>query len=141
MLCFCIFFFFLCYGDPRDLHVRTHSFPTRRSSDLLFATLSLSWRMAWARWASAVVAAGIMAVPFLFWTTNPAAFLSDTLVGAFAFGLAVGTRPEPGTSAVAAMTGPDTPPGWSSNPSDWKQRLPIIFLATDGLAVQRSLYS
>src|SRR3546814_1174245 len=46
---------------------------------ILFATLSLSWRMAWARWASAVVAAGIMAVPFLFWTTNPAAFLSDTL--------------------------------------------------------------
>src|SRR5690348_18205297 len=25
-----IFFFFHCYGDPRDLH----SFPTRRSSDL-----------------------------------------------------------------------------------------------------------
>src|SRR3546814_10427979 len=24
------------YGDHRDLHVRTHSFPTRRSSDLLF---------------------------------------------------------------------------------------------------------
>src|SRR3546814_14797696 len=27
------FFFELC-GDHRDLHVRTHSFPTRRSSDL-----------------------------------------------------------------------------------------------------------
>src|SRR3546814_19448312 len=26
--------FFECYGDHRDLHVRTHSFPTRRSSDL-----------------------------------------------------------------------------------------------------------
>src|SRR3546814_2449774 len=95
--------------------------------------------MAWARWASAVVAAGIMAVPFLFWTTNPAAFLSGTLVGAFAFGLAVGTRPEPGTSAVAAMTGPDTPPGWSYNPSAWTQRLPIIFLALIGLLVARYL--
>src|SRR3546814_1605103 len=30
MLCF----FFECYGDHRDLHVLTHSFPTRRSSDL-----------------------------------------------------------------------------------------------------------
>src|SRR3546814_11341392 len=30
----CADFFFLCYGDPRDLHVLTHSFPTRRSSDL-----------------------------------------------------------------------------------------------------------
>src|SRR3546814_13098761 len=29
----CIFFFSL-YGDHRDLHVLTHSFPTRRSSDL-----------------------------------------------------------------------------------------------------------
>src|SRR3546814_10593139 len=31
MLCF---FFFELYGDHRDLHLRTHSFPTRRSSDL-----------------------------------------------------------------------------------------------------------
>src|SRR3546814_9301883 len=27
-------FFFLLYCEPRDLHVLTHSFPTRRSSDL-----------------------------------------------------------------------------------------------------------
>src|SRR3546814_11598944 len=26
-------FFFSCYGDHRYLHVLTHSFPTRRSSD------------------------------------------------------------------------------------------------------------
>src|SRR3546814_12084913 len=30
----CMLFFFVCYGDHRDLHVLTHSFPTRRSSDL-----------------------------------------------------------------------------------------------------------
>src|SRR3546814_4542775 len=32
----CMFFafFFKVYGDHRDLHVLTHSFPTRRSSDL-----------------------------------------------------------------------------------------------------------
>src|SRR3546814_9440048 len=30
-----LLFFFLCDGDHRDLHVLTHSFPTRRSSDLL----------------------------------------------------------------------------------------------------------
>src|SRR3546814_10999793 len=29
-----VLFFFLVYGDPRDLHVLTHSFPSRRSSDL-----------------------------------------------------------------------------------------------------------
>src|SRR3546814_11805026 len=33
MLLLC-FVFFEGYGDHRDLHVRTHSFPTRRSSDL-----------------------------------------------------------------------------------------------------------
>src|SRR3546814_11011802 len=31
---FCLFFFFSLYADHRDLHVLTHSFPTRRSSDL-----------------------------------------------------------------------------------------------------------
>ncbi|MFN3817849.1 NAD-dependent epimerase/dehydratase family protein [Blastomonas sp.] len=104
-----------------------------------FASLSLSWRMAWARWASAAVAAGIMAIPFVFWTTNPASFLSDTLVGALAFGLAVGTRPEPGTSVVAAMTGPDVPSGWTYNPSSWVQRVPIILLALIGLLIARYL--
>src|SRR3546814_8615229 len=33
-------FFFYCYGDHRDLNVLTHSFPTRRSSDLKFASAS-----------------------------------------------------------------------------------------------------
>src|SRR3546814_15797992 len=27
-------YFFYCYGNHRDLHVLTHSFPTRRSSEL-----------------------------------------------------------------------------------------------------------
>src|SRR3546814_4915644 len=38
------FFFFLGYGDHRVLHVLTHSFPTRRSSDLgsaRFVTLNV----------------------------------------------------------------------------------------------------
>src|SRR3546814_19288101 len=30
----CSFFFFEVHGDHRDLHELTHSFPTRRSSDL-----------------------------------------------------------------------------------------------------------
>src|SRR3546814_20370459 len=46
MLCF---FFFSCYGDHRDLHVLTHSFPTRRSSVLVVSYLirpfSLSVRL------------------------------------------------------------------------------------------------
>src|SRR3546814_10914466 len=40
-LMFYLRFFFSCYGDHPDLHVLTHSFPTRRSSDLLKADLSV----------------------------------------------------------------------------------------------------
>ena len=106
---------------------------------ILFATVSLSWRMQWARWICAAIGALVMAAPFLFWTENSAAFLSDTLVGALIFGFAVGTPPEPGASPVAMLTGPEVPPGWSYNPSKWTQRLPIIFLALTGLLVSRYL--
>src|SRR3546814_16879282 len=34
-----MFLFFKCHGDHRDLHVLTHSFPTRRSADLTSAVL------------------------------------------------------------------------------------------------------
>ena len=106
---------------------------------LLFATFALSWRAQWARWLCAGIGTLIMAVPFLFATGNAAAYLSDTLVGALIFGFAVCTKPEPGVSAVAALTGPVVPPGWSYNPSEWTQRLPIIVLAIVGLYVSRYL--
>src|SRR3546814_13581214 len=41
-LCFMLFFLFKLYGDHRDLHVLTHSFPTRRSSDLLLGEIALT---------------------------------------------------------------------------------------------------
>ena len=90
---------------------------------IVFAALSLSWRAQWARWVCAGIGALVMGIPFLFWTTNPAAYLSDTLVGALIFGFAVCTRPEPGPSPVAALTGPEVPPGWTYNPSAWTQRI------------------
>ncbi len=106
---------------------------------ILFASLSLSWRMRWARWVCAAIGTLVMAVPFIFWTANSAAYLSDTLVGALIFGFAICTRPEVGPSPIAALTGPETPPGWSYNPSSWTQRLPIILLALVGLQVSRYL--
>ncbi len=60
-------------------------------------------------------------------------------MGALIFGFAVCTKPEPGPSAIAALTGPIVPPGWSYNPSNWTQRLPIIVLALIGLYVSRYL--
>jgi len=106
---------------------------------MVFACLSLSWQLRAARWVCAGIGALVMAAPFVFWTDNAAAFLSDTLVGALAFGLAVALPPVPGPSDVARMTGPQTPPGWTYNPSDWTQRVPIIALALVGLYVSRYL--
>jgi len=106
---------------------------------MVAAGLALSWRAVWARWLCAGIGAAVMAMPFLWSTGNAAAYLSDTLVGALVFGLAVCSKPEPGSSAIAAMTGPTIPPGWSYNPSDWAQRLPILLLALLGLYVSRYL--
>ncbi len=103
------------------------------------AGLALSWRALWARWLCAGIGAVVMALPFLWSTANAAAYLSDTLVGALIFGLAVCSKPEPGSSALAALTGPNVPPGWSFNPSEWSQRVPIIVLALLGLYVSRYL--
>ncbi|OOO00851.1 MAG: N-acetyl-alpha-D-glucosaminyl-diphospho-ditrans,octacis-undecaprenol 4-epimerase [Chromatiales bacterium USCg_Taylor] len=106
---------------------------------MVSAALALSWRAQWARWLCAGIGALVMGVPFLFSTENAAAYLSDTLVGALIFGFAVCTKPEPGPSAIAALTGPAVPPDWSYNPSNWTQRLPIIVLAVIGLYVSRYL--
>lgn len=106
---------------------------------MVFATAALSQRGTAARWVCAAIGAVVMAIPFLFHTGNAAAYLSDTLVGALIFGFAVCTKPEPGPSALAALTGPDIPPGWSYNPSAWTQRLPIIATALIGLFVARYL--
>ena len=106
---------------------------------IVCAGAALSWRASSARWLCAGIGALVMGVPFLFATGNAAAYLSDTLVGALIFGFAVCTKPEPGVSAIAALTGPDVPPGWSYNPSTWSQRIPIIVLAILGLYVSRYL--
>ena len=106
---------------------------------ILLASLSLSWQLGWARWACAALGVLVMAAPFVFWTQNAAAYLSDTLTGALIFGLAICTRPEVGPSALAAMQGPENPPGWNYNPSTWTQRLPIVLIALIGLQISRYL--
>lgn len=106
---------------------------------VVFGALSLSWQMNFARWVCAGLGALVMAAPFVLWTESAAAYLSDTLVGGMIFGLAVATKPEPGTSPLARMTGPYIPPGWDYNPSAWTQRVPIVALALVGLYVSRYL--
>lgn len=105
----------------------------------LFALLSLSARLSAARWVCGAVGLWLLAAPLIFWAPTAAAYMNDTLVGALVIGFALLTRPPPGVSVAAAMTGPRTPPGWSLNPSSWFQRLPIIILAVIGFCISRYL--
>ncbi|OQW87437.1 MAG: DNA polymerase III subunit epsilon [Rhodoferax ferrireducens] len=131
------------FTQPLLIHVQE---PLLRWSEMalgallmVFATAALSQRGTAARWVCAGIGTLVMAIPFLFNTGNAAAYLSDSLVGALIFGFAVALKPEPGPSALAALSGPDIPPGWSYNPSAWTQRLPIIATALIGLFVARYL--
>lgn len=105
----------------------------------VFAALALSWQINLARWVCAGIGVLIMAAPFVFWTSSPAAYLLDTLIGGMAAALAVATKPEPGVHPLARTTGPEVPPGWTYNPSAWTQRASIIALALLGLLISRYL--
>ncbi|MDF3012082.1 MAG: polymerase subunit epsilon [Cellvibrio sp.] len=105
----------------------------------IFAFISLSWRHSWARWVCATLGIWLLFAPLAFWAESAAAYLNNTLVGMLVIGFAVLTRPEPGVSPIAAMTGPTTPPGWSHNPSSWLQRMPIIILAFVGFFISHYL--
>jgi len=105
----------------------------------LFALLSMSLHFGWARWVCAAIGLWVLGAPLVFWAPTAAGYLNDTLVGTLVIGFAVALPPEPGVSPLAATAGPDTPPGWSFNPSAWTQRLPIVVLAFVGLHVSRYL--
>jgi hypothetical protein len=106
---------------------------------IVLAAFALSWQATWARYASAAVGFWLLFAPLVFWTTNGAAYLNDTLIGTLVIGFALAFPPEPGPSPLAATSGPTIPPGWSYNPSDWTQRIPIIALALVGLYASRYL--
>jgi len=106
---------------------------------LVFGSLSLSWRMSWARWATAAVGFWLLCAPLIFWAPTAAGYLNDTIVGMLIIGFAVCSRPTPGVACVAAEVGPTVPPGWDFNPSGWLQRMPIIILAFVGFFISRYL--
>jgi nucleoside-diphosphate-sugar epimerase len=105
----------------------------------LFALLSLSRRIAWARWGTAALGTWLLFAPLVFWTPSAVAYANDTLVGALVILFAVGIPATPGVNPVARLVGPDAPPGWDYSPSSWNQRIPIIALALVGLFVSRYL--
>ena len=108
---------------------------------MILSLVCLSWRLAPARWATAFVGGWLLCAPLLFWAPTASAYLNDTLVGSLVIGFSVLTRPAPGVSPAAALTGPTIPPGWEYSPSSWFQRLPIIILAFVGFYISHYLAS
>lgn len=106
---------------------------------VLFAFLSMSWRLWPARWITAGLGIWVMAAPLAFWAPTAVAYANGTFVGMLVTGLAAAIRPPPGVSATAAQSGPMIPKGWAYSPSDWFQRLPVIILAVVGLLISRYL--
>lgn len=92
-----------------------------------------------ARWLVGGLGLWLMFAPLVFWAPTAAAYLNGTLVGTLVTCFAMVVRPFPSLSPVAAATGPEVPPGWDFSPSDWFQRIPIIFLAFIGFFISRYL--
>jgi len=90
----------------------------------------------WARWGICIVGIWLLFAPLVFWAPNSAVYASDTLIAALliAFSILV-----PGMPGMQMVAGPETPPGWSYNPSSWLQRGPIIALGFLGFFISRYL--
>lgn len=95
-------------------------------------TLKASGR-SWASYLNGLVGLWLMSVPLLLWSPSPAQYLLGTLIGAFilTFSAVIPLSME--------MPGPETPPGWTYNPSSWTQRAPIIALGLIGYLLARPL--
>ncbi len=108
-------------------------------SDLLsggaIIVLTLLWikrpRWFWVRWVLSIIGFWLLLAPLVFWAKVSAAYHTNTLIGILLIALTILI---PGMPAMIMMMkmGPDTPPGWTYNPSSWLQRAPMIFLAFVG---------
>jgi uncharacterized membrane protein len=104
------------------------------ASGLALAVCSLlAFRRESAAWVACGVGLWVMSAPLVFWARNAAAYNNDTLVGALIVVFAVIVP------RLDRHESPTLPPGWSYNPSDWNQRLPIVFLAMIGFLSSRYL--
>lgn len=89
-------------------------------------------------WAACMVGVWLQAAPLLFWAKNPAAYVTDTFIGAWVIALTILIR---GMPAMIMMMekGPEVPRGWSYNPSSWAQRAPLIATGMMGWFISRYL--
>lgn len=104
-------------------------------------TLALWPRFDAARWGLCAAGLWLLFAPLVFWAPDAGAYANDTLVGTLVITFSVLVPMMPGRTHHAVMTGPgpDRPPGWSYNPSDFLQRGPIIAMAFVGFFLSRYL--
>jgi uncharacterized membrane protein len=108
---------------------------------VVLGLLTLSPRFDLARWGLCFAGIWLLFAPLVFWTRDAGAYANDTLVAALviAFAVLIPMMPSRAHHEVMMTPGPDTPPGWSYNPSDWFQRGPIIAMAFVGFFLSRYL--
>lgn len=106
---------------------------------MLFGTLALWKRHAWAQWGTTTVGLWLLFAPIAFWTPSAAAYLNDTLVGALAIAFSVLVPMMPGMSHEGMADPGTVPAGWTYSPSSWAQRVPIIALGFFGFLISRYL--
>lgn len=105
---------------------------------VIFGWRSLTPNRPLSLWAACFVGIWLNAAPLLFWAPNPLTYLNDTLVGTLIIALTILIPGMPNMIKFMQM-GPDTPPGWSYNPSSWPQRWIMIALGLAGWLVSRYL--
>lgn len=108
---------------------------------VVLATLILWPRFDLARWGLCFSGIWLLSAPLVFWARDAGAYANDTIVGALviSFSVLIPMMPSRAHHQVMMTPGPDTPPGWSYNPSDWFQRGPIIAMAFVGFFLSRYL--
>jgi hypothetical protein len=114
------------------------------SGALLLAFAGAAFAPRWdfyGRWGAALVGSWLQFAPLVFWAPTAAAYITDTLVGAFVIALTILVPMMPGMAHHMTMErpGPDIPPGWTYNPSTWHQRTPMILLGFIGWLISRYL--
>lgn len=108
---------------------------------VVLGVLTLFPRFDLARWGICFAGLWLLFAPLVFWTPHPGAYNNANLIGALliTFSVLLPMMPSRAHHRVMSMPGPDVPPGWSYNPSDWMQRGPIIAMALLGCFLSRYL--
>lgn len=105
---------------------------------IIFGYRSLTPNRPVSMWACCFIGIWLTFAPIIFWSPSAAAYLNSTLVGALLIALTV-LIPGMPNMILYMEHGPDTPAGWSYNPSSWPQRWIMIVTGFLGWIVSRYL--